>query len=124
MFNLCFNVPKQDRQTFVTFAFLIGKLMVCQAKPPLLEVFHTKSFSSLRSLDHEPSKQGANCYNTPDCKDTCLRIWIYMCIYMHTDTCHHTCKALGGDTECFLIIEVFSWQGRESHLDRFSASIS
>lgn len=51
---------------------------------------------------------------------------LYVCIYiyMHTDTCHHTCKALGGDTECFLITEAFSWQGRESHLDRFSASIS
>lgn len=106
MFNLCFNVSKQDWKIFVTFAFLIGKLMVCQAKPSLLEVFHTKSFSSLCSLDHEPSKQGTNCYNT--C--SCMQIYTYM--YIHTDIRHCSCKALGRDTECFLIIEVFSWQGR------------
>lgn len=45
-------------------------------------------------------------------------------MYIYTDICHHTRKALGGDTECFLIIEVFSGQGKESHLGKFSASIS
>lgn len=78
MFNLCFNVSKNHWQTSVTFAFLIGKLMVCQAKPSLLEVFHTKSFSSLCSLDHEPSKQDNSCYNTPDFIYTCIQIYAYI----------------------------------------------
>lgn len=47
-------LKKKAWQTFVTFAFLIGELVICQAKPSLLEVFHTKSFPSLCSLDHEP----------------------------------------------------------------------
>lgn len=38
----------------VTFALLVGELMVGQAEPPLLEVLHPKAFSSLRPLDHEP----------------------------------------------------------------------
>lgn len=68
---------KKARQTFVTFAFLIGKLMVCQTKPSLLKVFHTKSFSSLCSLDHEPSKQDNSCYNTE-------YLYIHAYQYMHT----------------------------------------
>lgn len=65
---------KKTGPTFVTFAFLIGELMVCQAKPSLLEVFHTKSFSSLCSLDHEPGKQDSSCYNTLDSTYACIHI--------------------------------------------------
>lgn len=37
----------------VTFALLVGKFMVGQAKPPLLKILHPKSFPSLCPLNHE-----------------------------------------------------------------------
>lgn len=90
---------KRDWQTSVTFAFLICKLMICQAKPSLLEVFHTKSFSSLCSLDHEPSKQDNSCYNNiSDFTLTqiymhtykiCIYVYRYTHIYIYTHTQWH-----------------------------------
>lgn len=38
----------------VTFAFLVGKFMVCQAEPSFLKILHSKAFSSLCPLNHEP----------------------------------------------------------------------
>lgn len=37
----------------LTFGFVVGELMVGEAEPPLLEVFHSKPFSSLCSLYHK-----------------------------------------------------------------------
>lgn len=45
-------------ENLFTFAFLVGKLVVCQAKPPLLEILHSKPFPSLGPLDHEPVTRG------------------------------------------------------------------
>lgn len=44
----------RDDKNLGTFAFLIGKLMVCESKPSLLEVLHTKPLPTLCPLDHEP----------------------------------------------------------------------
>lgn len=38
----------------VTFAFLVGKLMVGQAEPSFLKILHSKTFPSLCPLNHEP----------------------------------------------------------------------
>lgn len=42
----------------ITFAFLVGELVVRQAKPPLLEILHSKSFPSLGPLNHESVIKG------------------------------------------------------------------
>lgn len=40
-------------QKIVTFRFVVGKLVVGEAKPSLLEVLHSKPVSPLCSLYHE-----------------------------------------------------------------------
>lgn len=45
---------RRSRETFdLTFRFVVGKLVVGEAKPSLLEVLHSKPVSPLRSLDHK-----------------------------------------------------------------------
>lgn len=41
----------------LTFGFVVGKLMVGQAKPSLLEILHSKAVSALCSLYHKPEKK-------------------------------------------------------------------
>lgn len=44
-------------KAFLTFGFVVGKLMVGQAKPSLLEILHSEAVSPLCSLYHEPEKR-------------------------------------------------------------------
>lgn len=46
-------------ENLFTFAFLVGELVVRQAKPPLLEVLHSEPFPSLGPLNHEAVREGA-----------------------------------------------------------------
>lgn len=45
---------KEGVENLFTFAFLVGELVVREAKPPLLEILHAKPFPSLGPLNHEP----------------------------------------------------------------------
>jgi hypothetical protein len=49
---------REGMENLFTFAFLVGELVVRQAKPPLLEILHSKPFPSLGPLDHEPDTRG------------------------------------------------------------------
>lgn len=50
--------PSEGVGKLITFAFLVGELVVRQAKPPLLEILHSKSFPSLGPLNHESVTKG------------------------------------------------------------------
>lgn len=50
--------PSEGVEKLVTFALLVGELVVRQAKPPLLEILHSKSLPSLGPLNHEPGTEG------------------------------------------------------------------
>lgn len=52
---------REGVENLFTFAFLVGELMVCQAKPPLLEILHSKPLPSLGPLNHEPVREGTRC---------------------------------------------------------------
>lgn len=41
----------------LTFGFVVGELVVGEAKPSLLEVLHSKAVSPLCSLDHESGRK-------------------------------------------------------------------
>lgn len=47
-------------ENLFTFAFLVGELVVREAKPPLLEILHSKPFPSLGPLDHEAVAKGTH----------------------------------------------------------------
>lgn len=47
---------KDCKKASLTFGFVVGKLMVGQAKPPLLKILHSKAVSALCSLYHKPEK--------------------------------------------------------------------
>lgn len=49
---------RRSRGTFdLTFGFVVSKLMVGEAKPSLLEVFHSKAVSPLCSLYHKSERE-------------------------------------------------------------------
>lgn len=51
---------REGVENLFTFAFLVGELVVREAKPPLLEILHSKAFPSLGPLDHEAVAKGTH----------------------------------------------------------------
>lgn len=47
------NAERSSETSDLTFGFVVGKLVVGEAKPSLLEVLHSKAVSPLCSLYHE-----------------------------------------------------------------------
>ena len=43
-------------------------------------------------------------------------VFMYIDLYIYTHIHDGTCEALGRDTQCFLIIEALSLQGKVSHI--------
>lgn len=48
---------KDCKKVSLTFGFVVGKLVVGQAKPSLLKILHSKAVSALCSLYHKPEKR-------------------------------------------------------------------